>query len=698
MPEESTRDELIEEAAILREQITGLQKMASFIHMDPNPVLEVDASGNVAFYNNAAREVLKELALDVSEIKIFVPARITELFGKAEKTSAAFTEEIVIKDRTYSESICFSPEHNVAFIYVHDITRYKRAEEKTKKLISVIRRDKDRLSTLINSIQDEVWFTNTRKRFTLANAVACREFGLEIGGLPISIRELVDSLPVFNADGAPRHFEDSPALRALRGETIRNEIEIIRNRQGDMRYREVSSASVRDSSNKIVGSVSVIRDITERKNIEEALRAAHEELELRVKERTEQLQNAYQSLIREIEERKILEERLRQSQKMEAIGTLAGGIAHDFNNILAGIIGFSEMVEEELPEGSILRGYMKNVLKASFRGRDLVKQILTFSRKAEHSRQTLSVIPLIKETLKLLRSSLPTSLELVLHQRALNDHVYASAVELQQILMNLVTNAARAIGDKGGNISISLSSIFIEPNSPIIDSELQCGNYLQLAVKDTGSGMSTDVMRRIFEPFYTTRGLGEGTGMGLAVVYGIVKSLKGTIVVESKEGLGSTFRVYIPQAEKFVEPTVEETAKIAGGNERILFIDDEELLVQLNSDILQKLGYKVTAVTDSTEALDIFLSDPSRFDLVITDQTMPKLSGLKLARKFLRVRRDIPIILCTGHSDTVSPDNARDAGIKLFIMKPLARKELAGVVRSALDNEPLHRIAGRAAE
>lgn len=703
-----TKEELLHEIAILRERIAGLERidrlrgsmirMASFPLINPNPVIEVNSQGTITFFNRAAQDLLKKLGMSKSDVAIFVPEKIGMIFRNPDKNTAQLTEEVTIGDLTFSESISFSPEYDAACIYVHDITRYKRAEHRTQKLVSVIRRDRDRLSTLINSIQDEVWFANTRKKFTMANPVARREFGLDTNGLPVHVRDLTVSMEVFDADGNPRPLDRSPALRALAGETIRNEIEIIRSSQGQTRYREVSSAPVRDSSNKIVGSVSVVRDITERKNIEEALRSAHEELELRVKERTKQLQNAYQSLKTEIEERKILEERLRQSQKMEAIGTLAGGIAHDFNNILAGIIGFSEMVEEDLPEGSSLRGYMKNVLKASFRGRDLVKQILTFSRKAEHSRHILAVAPVIEDTVKLLRSSLPSTLELIFDPGSLNDRIHASAVELQQIVLNLVTNAARAIGDKGGIIHISLSDVHLEPDSPVIDSESRSGNYLQLTVKDTGEGISAHVMLRIFEPFFTTRGLGEGTGMGLAVVYGIVKGLGGTITVESEEGAGSTFCVYLPHGEKCVEPVAPTPATIAGGTERILFVDDEELLVQVNRDILEKLGYRVTALADSTKALDIFQSNPFAFDLVITDQTMPKLNGLRFARKLLKIRKDTPIILCTGHSDTVSPEVARDAGVRVFIMKPLARKELAEVIRSVLDKEPTPTIIAEASQ
>jgi PAS domain S-box-containing protein len=637
-----SKEELLHEIAVLREHVTGLDRsqatlstirrqdaarLAMLSRLNPNPVVEVDSSGKVSFFNQALKDVLDRLGFTEEDVTVFVPEDLMELFTKNENN---IVKELAIKDRVFNQNICFAPEYDAACIYIYDITKYNRAEQKNQKLISVIRSERDKLSTLINSIQDEVWFTNTRKRTTLANPVARRESGLTIFTGPVNIKDVDQNVGVYRLDGTLRQLEQSPAIRALRGETISNEIEQVRDKDGHTRYREVSAAPVRGANNKIMGSVSVIRDITERKNIEEALRSAHEELELRVKQRTEQLQNAYQSLISEIEERKKLEERLRQSQKMEAIGTLAGGIAHDFNNILAGIIGFSEMIEEDLPEGSPLKGYINNVLKASFRGRDLVKQILAFSRKTEHTRQTISLSPLIKETIKLLRSSLPSTVELNLDIKLQNDCVHASAIELQQIVMNLVTNAARAIGNKGGAVRICLTDAHFAPDSPESDSEFKSGGeYLELMVKDTGSGMTPDVMSRIFEPFYTTHGLGGGTGMGLAVVYGIVKSLKGVILVESEPREGSIFRIFLPKESQLDDnENASSGENIFRGNERVLFVDDEKLLVDLNAELLKKLGYRVTAMTDSVDALDKFLSDPFAFDVVVTDQTMPKMDGL----------------------------------------------------------------------
>ena len=384
-------------------------------------------------------------------------------------------------------------------------------------------------------------------------------------------------------------------------------------------------------------------------------------------------------------ERNRMEAQLRQSQKMEAIGSLSGGIAHDFNNILAAITGFSEMIEEDLPENSPLRPYIKNVLQASFRGRDLVKQILAFSRKAKHVREPVSLWSVIEETNKLLRASIPATIHIELKNETTADHVWASAVEVQQIVMNLATNAARAMNKNGGILLMSLSEISFK--TCIIDGEIQPGDYLELRVQDTGIGMTREVMARLFEPFFTTSRTGEGIGMGLAVVYGIIKSLDGAITVESKPYHGSTFRVYFPLIKNTVQPEDESGNLLPKGTERILFVDDEEPLAQLGHDSLEKLGYKVKAVTDSQEALKLFQADPYAFDLVITDQTMPEINGLHLAKKMLRTRNEIPIILCTGHSDVVSPEIARAAGIKKLFMKPLTRNELALAIRSVLDGQ-----------
>jgi signal transduction histidine kinase/ActR/RegA family two-component response regulator len=418
----------------------------------------------------------------------------------------------------------------------------------------------------------------------------------------------------------------------------------------------------------------------------EALRKEHDELEQRVQERTIELQKAYAALKAETEERRHLEKRLSQSQKMEAIGTLAGGIAHDFNNILAAILGFTEMVLDDATDNPHVRQKMERIRKAGLRGRDLVRQILTFSRKSEGERKAISLTPLITETHALLRSSLPSTIRMPLAITTNDDYVLADPTQLQQVLMNLATNAAHAMRQDGGELTIRLSSAAFPQGSILPDPDLGPGTYVQLTVNDTGTGMTEDVRQRIFEPFFTTKEPGQGTGMGLAVVYGIVKSHGGTVTVQSEVGLGSTFEVFLPRAQ---EPKTRREGATAAvlptGTEQILLVDDEELLVEMAQDILGGLGYRVTAAKHGSQAWNLFLKDPFRFDLVITDQTMPDVTGLMLARKMLAVRKDTPIILCTGYSDMISAETAKEAGISAFLMKPVAKKELAETIRRVMD-------------
>ena len=298
-------------------------------------------------------------------------------------------------------------------------------------------------------------------------------------------------------------------------------------------------------------------EITKRKQAEEALKKVRDELEERVQQRTAELSDAYDELRTEVEKHKKTEETLRQAHKMEAIGTLAGGIAHDFNNLLAAIMGFTEMVIEDLPEGCQEEKNLRHVLKSAHRGHDLVKQILAFSRKSDYIRGSMSLTPLIKETIQLLRASIPSTIKIVFKTTATLDTVLASPTEIQQMLMNLATNAALAMQDKGGTLEINLNDIDFQPDTSAFDLDIAPGEYIQLVVKDAGNGMTPEVMKRIFEPFFTTREVGKGTGMGLAVVYGIVTDLHGTITVESEPGVGSLFRVFLPKIKSDVksEPT-----------------------------------------------------------------------------------------------------------------------------------------------
>jgi PAS domain S-box-containing protein len=381
-----------------------------------------------------------------------------------------------------------------------------------------------------------------------------------------------------------------------------------------------------------------------------------------------------------------LEEQLRQAQKMEAIGTLTGGIAHDFNNILAVIVINSDLALFDLSGESGIRNNLEVISKSARRGVDLVRQMLLFSRKSEKKQEILTLTPLIKETFRLLRSSIPTTIQMKLHLETESDAVNADPSQIQQVILNLCTNAAYAMRGTTGSIDISLQGITFG-STDLPEADMHPGDYLVLSVKDTGSGMDEEVRNRIFEPFFTTKPVGEGTGLGLSVVYGIVKSHRGGITVYSEPGKGSVFKVYLPKVDTDVSVEAEIPKPIPRGNERILLLDDEEIVVNSVQNMLQHIGYKVTALTDSQAALKLFSANPSEFDLVMTDQTMPFMTGEDLSKELIRIRPDIPMILCTGYSDLISSEKATAMGFRGFILKPFNVREGAELVRSVLDQK-----------
>ena len=379
-----------------------------------------------------------------------------------------------------------------------------------------------------------------------------------------------------------------------------------------------------------------------------------------------------------------LREQLFQAQKMEAIGTLAGGIAHDFNNILGAMLGYTELSIQHLDPDSIPRNHMDKVLTAGSRAAELIRHILTFSRQTEHERQPLDIRPIIKESLSLLRATLPASIDIQSDIPDIVGNVLADHSQVQQIIMNLCTNAAHAMSLKGGVLVVSLSEITIETAKKF---GLSNGRYLKLSISDSGKGIEPMIRSRIFDPYFTTKSKGEGTGLGLATTHGIVKSYGGAIDVYSEVGVGSTFNVYLPVIDDETRTSEVLEQPFVRGSECILFVDDEELLVEMGREILGSLGYTVVPHIRSFEALQDFKRNPRRFDLVLTDLTMPEMDGIELSTEILKLRPDIPILLCTGFSAQIVPERARRAGIRQVLMKPLLVGTLAQAIRQTLDDQ-----------
>jgi two-component system cell cycle sensor histidine kinase/response regulator CckA len=378
-----------------------------------------------------------------------------------------------------------------------------------------------------------------------------------------------------------------------------------------------------------------------------------------------------------------LEAQLRQSQKMEAIGALAGGIAHEFNTILAGVLGFAELIHLGANPGSGVDDHAQQILRAGQRAKELVQQILTFSRQGEQmARHAVPLTRIVNDALQLIRASLPSTIIIDSQLTEAPTTVLANPTQLQQVLLNLCANAEHAMRDYGGQLNIEVDTCALR--DPDALPPLTPGPYVRLRLSDTGCGMPHEVVERIFEPFFTTKAVGEGTGMGLSIVHGIIDSYGGAITVKSKPGVGSTFMIYLPFYD-VLEPPSEGTAQpLPQGSGRILVVDDEAPIVQIVEHLLQRMGYDVVGATSSLEALEMFRAAPGRFDVVLTDQTMPQMTGDRLALALRRIRADIPIVLCTGYSQGVNAARAHELGIDAFCMKPLAAHDLAQTLEQVL--------------
>ena len=391
-----------------------------------------------------------------------------------------------------------------------------------------------------------------------------------------------------------------------------------------------------------------------------------------------------EGLLEDVTEIRNMRIQLQQAQRVEAIGTLAGGIAHDFNNILSSVIGYTELALDAVGGNTVLAGYLKEVYTAGHRAKNLIKQILTFARQSDKEIKPVQVSVIVEETLKFLRSSIPTTIE-IRHNIESNSLIMGDSTQIHQILMNLCTNAFQAMEENGGVLNIGLTDVRLDADFTKQYEDFNPGDYLKLSVSDTGSGISPEIMSSIFEPYFTTKATGDGTGVGLATVNGIVKKYGGEIIVESEVEKGSTFSVYLPVTRKLTETKPYNGEAFPAGNKSILVVDDEVPVARMFCGLLKSLGYSVAMSTSSIEALALFRTKPNDFDLVITDMTMPNMTGDRLAIELMKIRPDIPVILCTGYNKKISDESASEMGIKAFVYKPIVKADLAKTVRKVLD-------------
>ena len=391
------------------------------------------------------------------------------------------------------------------------------------------------------------------------------------------------------------------------------------------------------------------------------------------------------TIFHDVTEQKLLEAQLQQAQKMEAIGRLAGGIAHDFNNILGIIIGNTELALDDVPKWNSAHFNLEEIKTASLRAKDIVRKLLSFSRKTDQELKPIEIVSVTKNALKFLRSTIPTTIDIRQNILSTDETILADPTQINQLLMNLCINAYHAMEQTGGVIEISMESIILDEESVKSYPELNEGHYFKITVSDTGPGLDPEIIDQVFDPYFTTKEVGKGSGLGLAVVHGIVKNHNGAISVTSEAEKGSTFTVLFPLAERIPEIDTYKTEELPLGNETILFVDDEKSIVNMSRRMLELLGYKVEATTSPIEALALFRSKPDQYDLIITDMTMPQITGDNLIKDILTIRPDMPTILCTGFSEKIDEESAKEMGICQYIEKPLDKRDLAVTIRQVLD-------------
>ncbi|MCE5252489.1 PAS domain S-box protein [bacterium] len=610
--------------ATILENMTDLVICTDFegtiIYTSPS-VLKANRSDYNQFMNQNICKVFK---------RIFTNTYIPEIFEKTKsggwRGELQYTMEGEHRYISVQSTVMYDENQSlVALIFVgRDITRDKLDEE-----------ERTRMALAVEQANEAIYITDTEGIINYVNPAFERITGY-------SRSEALEHTPDFiNSEFGIQFFQNIMLEKTKKCEEWRGQITYKR-KDGKLIEVETTISPVCDSNRNVFNYLVINRDVTQ------VLK---------------------------------LEQMLRQAQKMEAIGTLAGGIAHDFNNILFAIVGYTEMAMTNISTESATGKYLKEVLRAGDRAKELIKQILAFSRQIEAERRPIQIQPVVKESLKLLQATLPKTIKIKQNINSNCGVILADPTQIHQVLMNLCTNAFHAMKDHGGVLDVSLSQITADKHFIQFHPNLKERDYVVLKVSDTGTGMDKLTMERIFEPYFSTKSQGEGTGLGLATVHGIVKNHGGDISVYSEPGKGTIFHVYFPRVDEHEQTKNHDKTVLPGGNERILFIDDEEQLTNLIKRMLEHLGYKVTAYNSCVDALDVFRTQPDQFDLVITDYMMPNMNGMDLSREIIKIRKDIPVILISGFGDMIHKEKLNEIGIKEVIMKPILTKDLAITIR-----------------
>jgi PAS domain S-box-containing protein len=633
-------------------------RFRTLIETIPYGIQEIDSDGVILFANPAHATIYGYPPDELEGKSIFdlaagedaaqrLKAHLAYLMAEQPHPSPWYGKDRTKEGRTIDTQVDWNYKRDVRgrvvglTIIISDISHRKRAEKALLDNLAF-------MNTLIDTIPNPVFYKDSEGLFLGCNVAYAQTLGLpkdEILG-----RRLIDLDSSISGDMAGHfHSQDLLLIGNPGIQTHESQVLCADNAQRDF---VLYKATFNDTEGQVAGMVGIMLDITELKKAER--------------------------------QRRQLELQLQQTQKMEALGTLAGGIAHDFNNILAAIIGYTEIVVADSPPAAPSHDYLQRVLEAGERARSLVKQILAFSRQGEMEPKPVQLKLIVKEVLKLLRASLPATIEID-QQIESDGAVMADPTQLHQVMMNLGTNAGYAMGQTGGRLSVRLEEFRLDKDFTRQHADLRPGDYLKLTVGDTGRGVDPQNLTRIFDPFFTTKPKGEGTGMGLSVVHGIVTGLGGLITVDSAPGKGARFQVYLPALEGGAAVPAAAGKKLPTGRERILFVDDEPFQTDMLKHLLGLLGYRVETRNTAAEALALFQQDPQAFNLVITDMVMPKMTGDELAVRLLEIRPDLPIILATGYSQNITEAKAKAMGIKAFALKPLLIEELSRLIRQVLD-------------